>query len=112
MVTPVRGEVWTIAGGGRISSKPRPAVIMTSELFSSLDHLTVALITTNRAESPVRITVEPAATTGLVETSYIMADKLHTIARSNLGHRCGTITSAHLLDLERAILVYLGIAGR
>lgn len=105
-----RGEVWTIAGGaGRLSSEPRPAVILTSDLFRGLDFVTTVLVTSTHVDSPTRVRV-PATETGLERDSFAMADKLHTVPRANLGSRCGRLSTETMLELERAVLVYLGIA--
>jgi mRNA interferase MazF len=105
-----RGEVWTIAGGaGRLSAKPRPAIIVGSDLFADLDFVTTVPLTTQPAESVTRVPIG-AAEAGIAQDSFAMADKLHTIARSNLGESCGRVSTATMLDVERAILVYLDIA--
>jgi mRNA interferase MazF len=99
-----------VAGGaGRLSSKPRPALIVASELFADLDFVTTVLLTTQPVESPTRVPTS-ATETGLVQDSYAMTDKLHTIPRANLGQRCGKVSTVTMLDVERAILVYLDIA--
>ena len=110
MVAALRGEVWTVAGGaGRLSSKPRPALIVTSDDFGDLDWVTTVLITTDDTQSPTRVPLG-AAEAGLDRPSFAMADKLHTVPRKNLGARCGKVSTATMLDVERAILVYLDIA--
>ena len=111
MVTAHRGELWTLAGGGRISSKPRPALIMQSDLFSGSDYVTVALLTHQAVDSPVRVALPTTETTGLTMPSHIMADKLHTIPRTSLGKRIGAVPTAVMTDVERAILVYLGVTA-
>ncbi len=104
--------MWTIAGGaGRLSSKPRPALVVQSDLFGATDFVTVALLTTTEVESPTRVLVPAGGTTDLSRDSYVMADKLHTVPRTNLGRRCGIVPTGVMVDVERAILVYLGIAG-
>ena len=52
---PKRGDLWTLAGGGgNLTSKPRPALIITSEVFSGLDFVTVLLVTTDQTEGFTR----------------------------------------------------------
>ncbi|MCL2787052.1 MAG: type II toxin-antitoxin system PemK/MazF family toxin [Micrococcales bacterium] len=107
----VRGEVWTLAGGaGRLSSKPRPVLIVQSDLFEASDFVTVALVTSTLVDSPTRVPLPTTNQVGLDRESFVMADKLHTVPRANLRTRCGTIPPATMLEVERAILVFLGIA--
>ena len=109
MVNPRRGELWTVAGSDRITSKPRPALIITSDLFAAYDHVTVVLLTSDATDSPARVTVPANDATGLAVPSHVMCDKLHTIRRSSLGQRIGHVSPAVMVDVERAILVYLDI---
>lgn len=40
-----------------------------------------------------------------------MIDKITTVHRSKLGQRIGTVSTTEMLQLERALLVYLGMTG-
>ena len=111
MVTVHRGELWTVAGGGRVSSKPRPALIVQSDLFAGSDYVTIALVTSQIVDSPVRVDVVPGETTGLSSQSQVMADKLQTVPRGALGTKIGSISPSTMVNVERAILVYLDITS-
>lgn len=93
-----------------MAAKPRPALVVQSDLFASADFVTVALVTSTRVESPTRIRLVATPETGLERESWVMADKLHTIPRLSLLTRCGVIPTQAMVAVERAILVYLGIA--
>lgn len=111
-MTARRGEIWTLAGGaGRLTNKPRPALVLQSDLFEAMDSLTVALLTTDPTSSPTRVPVAPDGSTGISRPSSVMADKITTVRRGNLGERCGRISTATMLDVERAVAVFLGLAG-
>ena len=110
MVTGRRGELWTAAGGGRITSKPRPVLIIQSDLFAGSDYVTVAPITTTDVDSPTRVPLPATQATGVVDPSYVMTDKLHTIPRTNLGKQIGVAPTSAMVGVERAILVFLGMA--
>jgi len=43
--------------------------------------------------------------------SSIMIDKITTVHRSKLGQRIGKVTTTEMLQLERGLLVYLGMTG-
>jgi mRNA interferase MazF len=40
-----------------------------------------------------------------------MADKITTVPRTKLGTRIGRLSDADVLRLNRAVLVFLGLAG-
>ncbi|MSR20381.1 MAG: type II toxin-antitoxin system PemK/MazF family toxin [Gemmatimonadetes bacterium] len=107
-----RGEIWTVAGGSGYVGKPRPAVIVQDDSFDATLSVTVCAFTTDPTEAAlVRIPVEPSEQNGLRSPSQLMVDKLTTIARSKLGSRTGRLNDEDLVRLNRAILVFLGLAG-
>ncbi|MCP9917563.1 type II toxin-antitoxin system PemK/MazF family toxin [Cyanobium sp. ATX 6F1] len=106
-----RSEIWTVAGGGAYTSKPRPAVIVQDDAFAERDSITLCPLTTDPADAPVfRIPVEPSSRNGLSSRSWLMADKLSTVPRERLGSRIGQLEDDLLLRLNRSILVFLGLA--
>jgi mRNA interferase MazF len=58
-----------------------------------------------------RVPVEPILTSGLLQGSWLMADKLMSVPKNELGRRIGRLDDATMLRLNRAITVFLGIAG-
>lgn len=106
-----RGEIWTVAGGV-YASKPRPALIIQDDRFDATDSLTVLPLTTSTVSAPLlRIPVTSSDTTGIREDSAVMVDKLTTVRRTNVGERLGRIPSAQMVEIERALMVFLGLAG-
>jgi mRNA interferase MazF len=106
-----RGEVWTVAGGGDYTGKPRPCVIVQDDAFDATQSVTICAFTSDATEAPLfRIPVEPDAGNGLREASTLMVDKLTTVRKSRLGHRLGELGAADLVRLNRALLVFLGLA--
>jgi mRNA interferase MazF len=55
--------------------------------------------------------IEPNETNGLNVTCRLMADKIATMPRAKLSNRVGRLVDADILRLNRAILVFLGLAG-
>ena len=107
-----RGEIWTIAGGAEYAGKPRPAVIVQDDSFDATDSITICLFTTDSREMPIfRLLVEPTPGNGLRVSSRIMVDKVMTVRRTKLGERVGKLASGDVTRLNRAIAVFLGIAG-
>jgi mRNA interferase MazF len=106
-----RGEIWTIAGGSDYAGKPRPAVIVQDDDFEATLSITVCLFTTDPTEAPLfRIPVSPSEENGLRAPSSMMVDKLTTVSREKLGSRIGKLGDEDIVRLNRAILVFLGLA--
>lgn len=107
-----RGEVWTVAGGKDYAGKPRPAVIVQDDHFDATASITICAFTTDPTEAPLfRIPVEPTGENGLHAPSQLMVDKITTVPKEKLGERVGRLDDETMLSLNRAILVFLGLAG-
>jgi mRNA interferase MazF len=107
-----RGEVWTAVGGGDYGGKPRPVVIIQDDRFDATASVTVCPLTTNPAEAPLfRVPIERSERNGLETPSRLMVDKLATVHKSKLGIRLGRLDDDDLVRLNRALLVFLGLAG-
>ncbi|MBT8397651.1 MAG: type II toxin-antitoxin system PemK/MazF family toxin, partial [Gemmatimonadetes bacterium] len=67
---------------------------------------------TDTTEAPLfRIPIEPSDGNGLRAPSRLMVDKLTTISKERLGSRIGRLDDEDMVRLNRAILVFLGMAG-
>ncbi|MBM3570352.1 MAG: type II toxin-antitoxin system PemK/MazF family toxin [Alphaproteobacteria bacterium] len=107
-----RGEVWTVAGGGAYAGKPRPVVIVQSDLFGDLASATFCPITTERiAADFVRPSIAPSRTNGLQAPSQVMIDKITTVPKARLGAKIGTLSEDDLLKVRRALVLFLGIGA-
>lgn len=104
-----RGELWTVSGGV-YSAKPRPALIIQDDLFSVTDSVVVIPLTTTAADATIARIAVPT-TTGIAQASFAMIDKITTVRRSNLGVRVGRVSARLMSDIERSLLVFLGIAS-
>ena len=105
-----RGEVWTVSGAG-YAGKPRPAVIIQDDRFDATDSLTLCVFTTDETEAPLfRLAVSPSDENGLRSASRLMVDKLTTVSRESLGNRIGRLEGEDMTRLNRAIMVFLGLA--
>lgn len=106
-----RGEIWTVAGGTDYTGKPRPAVVVQDDRFDT-DSVTICPFTTDPTAAPLfRLDITPSPANGLRETSRLMVDKLTTVRRSRLGDRLGALEDADVVRLNRAVVVFLGIAA-
>jgi mRNA interferase MazF len=106
-----RGEIWTVAGGKDYASKPRPVVILQDDRFDMTDSITVCAFTTDPSEAPLfRLVVEPNESSGLRALCWLMVDKITTVPKSRIGKRVGRLAYEDMVRLNRAVLVFLGIA--
>lgn len=107
-----RGDIRIAAARGAYAGKPRPVVIVQDDRFDATTSVTVCPLTTNPVEAPLsRITVEPTAATGAEQPSKIMIDKITTMPRANVHERVGRLADSDLTRFDRALLVFLGLAG-
>ena len=106
-----RGEIWTISGGPGYSGKPRPALIVQSDLLRDTGSVVICGLTTH--ENPVlrvRPPVYPDPGNGLTKPSEVMTDKVMAIPRNKLGERIGALSAADMARVEGALLLVLGFA--
>ncbi len=76
------------------------------------DSVALCPFTTDPTEAPLfRLLIEPNQSNGLDTPSRIMVDKVTTVRRSRLGVKVGALDDANVLRLNRALVVFLGIAG-
>jgi len=107
-----RGEIWTISGGADYAGKPRPAVIVQDDSFDATASVTICAFTTDPTEAPLfRLPVEPSEENGLSGQSSLMVDKVATVPKGKVGSRVGRLSDEDLLRLNRALMVFLGLAG-
>lgn len=105
-----RGDFVTIAIQGDFG-KPRPALVIQSEQFDEHPTVTVLPVTSALIAAPlVRITVKPDAGNGLQKPSQVMLDKAMTVKRDKIGPAFGRIDAGSMLEIERCLAVFLGIA--
>ena len=107
-----RGEIWTVSGGKDYAGKPRPVAIVQDDAFDATASITVCAFTTDPADAPLfRLPVTPNERNGLRAESRLMVDKITTVPKSKIGARVGRLDDEDLARLNRAILVFLGLAG-
>lgn len=76
------------------------------------DSVVLCPFTTDTTDAPLfRLLIEPDAGNGLEAPSRIMVDKIITVRRSRLGKKVGALDDANVLRLNRAMVVFLGIAS-
>src|SRR5579864_5038047 len=107
-----RGEIWTVAAGAGYAGKPRPVVIVQDDRFDATDSITICAFTTDPTEAPLfRLAVEPSDANGLKAPCRLMVDKITTVPKARIGARIGRLGDEDLVRLNRAMPVFLGMAG-
>lgn len=105
-----RGDLVTVAALGDFG-KPRPTLVVQSDLFDELPGVTLCLVTSTLRDAPIfRITVDPSPANGLQRVSQIQVDKIMTVARERVGGAIGRLDDATLLKVNRSLAVFAGIA--
>jgi len=105
-----RGDFVTVAMQGDFG-KPRPALVVQADLFSEHSTVTVLLVSTTLVDAPLlRMSVQPSAENGLQKPSQVMVDKAMTVKRDKLGPAFGHIDADAMVEVERCLAVFLGIA--
>ena len=106
-----RGELWVAAGGGDYTGKPRPVIIVQDDRFEAMHSVTVCALTSDPTDAPLfRILLSPSPENGLHEECRVVVDKITTVRRERLSRRIGSLTATEMRRIDRAILVFMGIA--
>ena len=106
-----RGDI-VIASAPGDYGKPRPAVIVQSDLFNDTHaSILVCLLTSDLQDAPIfRINVEPDKENGLNTPSQIMVDKMLALRRERIGKQVGKISDEILVQLNRSLALFIGLA--
>lgn len=105
-----RGDLVTIVLPGTYG-KPRPALVIQSDLFDEHPSITILPVTSELRNTPLfRIPVKPDQGNGLRLRSQVMIDKAQTLPREKIGKTFGRLDDAIMLAVTRALAVFLGLA--
>ena len=106
------GEIKAVAGGPAYAGKPRPTVIVQGDSFDATESITICCFTSNARDAPLfRIEILPTERNGLRSVSSLMVDKITTVPKSKLGRHIGRLDDEDIVRLNRAMLVFLGLAA-
>lgn len=105
-----RGDLVTVALQGDYG-KPRPALVIQADAYGAHTSMTVLPITSTRIDAPLlRVPLAPSADNGLMRPSQVMIDKTMTVRRDRPGEILGHVAPDALLEIDRCLAVFLGIA--
>jgi mRNA interferase MazF len=99
-----RGDIVTCVLSGDYG-KPRPAVIVQSNLFNPTHKsIVVCPITSHLVESPLfRLLLAPNKLTGITMVSQIMIDKITAIKFEKIARKIGRLSFNEILKLDEAL---------
>jgi mRNA interferase MazF len=104
-----RGDLVTIALQGQYG-KPRPALVVQSDLFDEHPSVTILPITSELRDAPLfRVPIKPSEANGLQKPSEVMVDKAQSVPREKIGDTFGHVSAEDMLAVSRSLAVFLGV---
>jgi mRNA interferase MazF len=106
-----RGDIIVVATKGAYTGKPRPAVVVQSDLFNATHaSVTVCPITSDCIDAALfRVPVPPGSRTGLQVPSQVMVDKVVSVPRSSIGKPIGRCETVELHTVDDALRRWLAL---
>lgn len=105
-----RGDLVTIVLQGDLG-KPRPAMVIQSDLFDAHPSVTILPVTSKLRDAPLfRISVQPSESNGLSKPSQVMVDKPQSVARGKVGAVIGRLNDEAMMAVNRALAIFIGVA--
>jgi len=106
-----RGDVVLMVAPGELG-KPRPGVVVQGDELSDKTTTVLACpMSSDIRESPrLRPIIDPDTSNGLRIRSQIMTDKVMPIRRDRIRRVLGSLDSKSIDNLDRALLLVLGLA--
>ena len=107
-----RGTIVVVAARGPYTGKPRPAIVVQSDLFNPTHaSITVCPITSDIVDAPLfRLTLPPGTRTGLRQVSQVMLDKVVSVPRGAIAGEVGECDERELEAVEDGLRRWLALA--
>lgn len=106
-----RGDIVLVAAPGDYG-KPRPAIIIQTDVLTELGAMSVAvcLMTSAPTQAPLfRIDVDATPESGLDQPSQIMVEKLFTVRKEKVKAVIGRLTDEQIVRLNRTLAFVIGL---
>lgn len=106
-----RGAIVVVAAKGAYTGKPRPALVVQSDLFNPTHgSITICPITSDCVDAPLfRIALPPGERTGLRRPSQIMIDKVASVPRSAVADQVGRCDETEMEAAGEALRRWLAL---
>lgn len=104
-----RGAIVVVAAKGAYTGKPRPALVIQSDLFNPTHQsVTICPITSDCVDAPLfRIPLPPGERTGLEAASQVMIDKVVSVPRSAIAAKVGRCDESEMEAAEEGLRRWL-----
>ena len=106
-----RGDIVVIATRGAHTSKPRPAVVVQSDLYNGTHaSVTICPVTSDLVDAPLfRVPLPPGNRTGLKAASQVMVDRIVSVLRESVGRAVGRCLPQELDVVDEALRTWLSL---
>jgi mRNA interferase MazF len=106
-----RGAIVVVAAKGAYTGKPRPALVVQSDLFNPTHaSVTICPITSDCVDAPLfRLTLPPGSRTGLKAVSQVMIDKTVSVPRAAITGEIGECSTTELEAVGDGLRHWLGL---
>jgi mRNA interferase MazF len=107
-----RGDIVVVATRGASASKPRPALVVQSDLYNSTHaSITICPVTSDLVDAPLfRIPLPQGARTGLKTASHVMVDKIVSVPRELAGRAVGRCLQQEVDAVDEALRTWLALS--
>ena len=107
-----RGSIVVVAARGAYTGKPRPALVVQSDVFNATHaSVTICPITSDCVDAPLfRLTLPPGARTGLGKVSQVMVDKNVSVPRGAVTGEIGQCDARELEAVEDGLRRWLELS--
>jgi mRNA interferase MazF len=106
-----RGAVVVVAARGAFTGKPRPALVVQSDLFNPTHaSVTICPISSDCVDAPLfRLTLPPGSRTGLKKVSQVMIDKIVSVPRAAISAEIGECDAGEIESVDQGLRRWLGL---
>jgi mRNA interferase MazF len=111
---PKRGEVWLVSFDPTIGAeikKTRPALVVQNDIANRASPITIVAAITSQFEEPIYPTevLIKAPEAGLTMDSVALLNQIRSIDQRRLVRRLGVVRPATMMNVERALMISLGL---
>ena len=106
-----RGTVVLASGPGEYSRKPRPFLVVQSDLFNEAHgSFSLCPVTSVLTSSPLfRVPVAAEASNGLLEDSEVQIDKVQSLRRERIVRPLGELSADQMEQVDQALRRWLAL---
>ena len=106
-----RGAIVLASGPGEFTNKPRPFLIVQSDVFNPA-HSSFSLCPVTSqvgGETLFRIAIEPTVDTGLIDASEVQVDKVQSLRRNRIVRILGQAPATTMEQVDQALRRWLAL---